>query len=56
VRGGTPLFRAPDLAIGAMYDVSPDGTRFALVTGNTRTNRLVVTLNALGGGRSPARR
>jgi serine/threonine-protein kinase len=56
VRGGAPLFRAPDLAIGSMYDVSPDGTRFALVTSNTRTNRLVVVLNALGGGRSPARR
>jgi hypothetical protein len=56
VRGRTLLFRAPDLAIGAMYDVSPDGTRFVLVTGNTRANRLVVVLNALGGGRSPARR
>jgi hypothetical protein len=40
-----------------MYDVSPDGTRFVLVTGNTRANRLVVALNALNalGGHSPVR-
>jgi hypothetical protein len=59
VRGRTLLFRAPYLGGGhANYDVSPDGTRFVLVTGNTRATRLVVVvnaLNALGGGPSPAR-
>ena len=56
VRSRTPLFRAPYVMLGqANYDVSADGTRFVLVTGNTPTNRLVVALNALGGGRSPGR-
>ncbi len=53
VRGRTPVFRAPYSVDN--YDVAADGTRFVLVTGNTRANRLVVALNALG-GRLPARR
>jgi serine/threonine-protein kinase len=49
VRGRTSLFRAPYVQHShPNYDVSPDGTRFVLVTGNTRGNRLVVALNVLG--------
>jgi hypothetical protein len=58
VRGRTPLFSVPYFhGWQPNYDVSPDGTRFVLVTGNLRANRLVVALNALdaSGGRSPAR-
>ena len=52
VRARIPLFRAPYVqGDHANYDVSPDGTRFVFVTGNTRANRLVVALNALGQGR-----
>ena len=48
VRARTFLFRAPYAEGGhANYDVSPDGTRFVLVTGNTHANRLVVAVNAL---------
>jgi hypothetical protein len=51
VRGRTPLFRAPYFAADlAMYDASPDGSRFVLVTGGARTGRLVVALDALGIG------
>jgi serine/threonine-protein kinase len=49
VRGQAPLFRAPYFEnIHAMYDVSPDGSRFVLVTGGARAGRLVVALDALG--------
>ena len=47
----TLVFRAPYVeAVLAMYDVSPDGTQFVVVIGETRTSRLVVALDALGGG------
>jgi Tol biopolymer transport system component len=49
VRGRTPLFEAPyPGGVTAMYDVSPDGTRFVLAVGHERSNRLVVALDALG--------
>ena len=50
----TPLFRAPygETHLG-MYDVSPDGKRFVVVTGVTSASRLVVSLNALGAGTAP---
>jgi Tol biopolymer transport system component len=47
VRGRTPLFRMARV-VAAGYDVSPDGTRFAFVTGGARASRLIVVLNALG--------
>jgi dipeptidyl aminopeptidase/acylaminoacyl peptidase len=48
VRDRTPLFHAPyPGGVIAMYDVSPDGTRFIIAEGYERANRLVVTLNAL---------
>jgi hypothetical protein len=48
VRARTPLFEAPyPGGITAMYDVSPDGRRFALSVGAERTARLVVVLDAL---------
>jgi len=51
VRDRTLLFRAPYFAnVHAMYDVSPDGTRFTLVTGGARAGRLVVALHVLGAG------
>ena len=48
VRNRTPLFRAPyvETYLG-MYDVSPDGKRFAVVTAEG-ASRLVISLNALG--------
>ena len=50
VRDRTPLFRAPYLAnINPNYDVSPDGTRFIVVTGRTPPNQLVIALHALDG-------
>jgi Tol biopolymer transport system component len=56
VGGRTLLFRAPYFGAGhANYDVSSDGTRFVLVTGNTRATRLVVAVNALNGSQLPAR-
>jgi serine/threonine-protein kinase len=49
VRDRTLLFRAPYFAgVHAMYDVSPDGTRFAIVASGARAGPLVVALNALG--------
>jgi serine/threonine-protein kinase len=49
VRERTPLFRAPyPGGVTPMYDVSPDGSRFVLVVGHRRANRLVVALDALG--------
>jgi serine/threonine-protein kinase len=51
VRGHMPLFRAPYVeAAHPNYDVSPDGTRFVVVTGRVRANRLVVALQTLGAG------
>jgi Tol biopolymer transport system component len=51
VRGRTPLFRAPYmLSEHPNYDASPDGTRFVVVTGRVRANRLVVALHALDAG------
>ena len=48
VGGRTPLFRAPYVQSShANYDVSPDGSRFVVVTGPGRANRLVVALHAL---------
>ena len=58
VRARTLLFRAPYFAAAhAMYDVSPDGTRFAIVTSGARAGPLVVAVNALGAaaGRSANR-
>ncbi|GLC23856.1 protein kinase domain-containing protein [Roseisolibacter agri] len=48
VRDRTPLFHAfyPG-GLLAMYDASPDGQRFIVVTGHQRANRLVVALDAL---------
>ena len=57
VGGRTPLFRAPYLeGVHANYDVSADGTRFVLVSGRRWSNRLIVVLNALGGGTREGRR
>jgi hypothetical protein len=50
VRGRTVLFRVPRVD-AAGFDVSPDGTRFVLVTGGPGANRLVVALDALGAER-----
>jgi Tol biopolymer transport system component len=51
VRRRTPLFRAPYAqSVSANYDASADGSRFVLVTGGEHTFRLVVTLDAVGGG------
>jgi WD40 repeat protein len=48
VAGRTPLFRAPYVqGSHANYDVSPDGSRFVVVTGPGRANRLVVALHAV---------
>jgi serine/threonine-protein kinase len=52
VRARKPLFRAPRVELSG-YDVSPDGTRFAFVSGGPRANRLVVVLDALGPDRPP---
>ena len=53
VRARTPLFESPFVEnILPNYDVSPDGTRFAVVLGETRASRLVVALDALGPRRS----
>jgi hypothetical protein len=57
VRGRTPLFRAPYfLRDETMYDVSPDGTRFILITGGPREGRLVVALDVLGSAPAAGRR
>jgi serine/threonine-protein kinase len=53
LRQTTPLFRAPYVTGDhPNYDVSPDGTRFVLVTGNTRANRLGVAVNVLSVGKN----
>jgi hypothetical protein len=44
------LFRAANADPRYGYDVSPDGTRFALILGSPRANRLIVVLDALGLG------
>jgi dipeptidyl aminopeptidase/acylaminoacyl peptidase len=50
IRGRAVLFRAPYFEnVHAMYDVSRDGSRFALVTGGARAGRLVVALHTLPG-------
>jgi hypothetical protein len=36
-----------------MYDVSPDRTRFAIVTGGAGAERLVVALDVLGADHRP---
>ena len=52
VRGRAALFRAPYAqSVLANYDVSPDGSRFVIVTGGEHPFRLVVTLDALGARR-----
>ncbi|MEJ7813269.1 MAG: hypothetical protein WKG32_22860, partial [Gemmatimonadaceae bacterium] len=57
VRARAPLFRAAYVrGPHPNYDVSPDGTRFVLVTGLTRANRLVVALHALDGAGHDDRR
>ena len=51
VRGRTPLFRAAYVQNAhPNYDVSSDGSRFVVVTGPARANRLVVALQALNAG------
>ena len=50
VQQRTPLFRSARVD-AAGYDVSPDGSRFVLVTGGPRANRLIVALDALETGR-----
>jgi hypothetical protein len=50
VRERSPLFRAPyPGGVLAMYDATPDGSRFALVAGQERANRFVVVLDAFAG-------
>jgi dipeptidyl aminopeptidase/acylaminoacyl peptidase len=53
-----PLFRAAYVeSEHPNYDASPDGTRFIVVTGRARSNRLVVALHALdAGGAGPGGR
>jgi hypothetical protein len=47
VRSRTPLFRAPYVeSTLPMYDVSPDGARFAIVMGEAQVSRLVVAQDA----------
>jgi serine/threonine-protein kinase len=53
VRGRTPLFRAS--VINKLYDVSPDGTQFVIVTGGARVTKLVIALDSVGAGRSHTR-
>jgi Tol biopolymer transport system component len=49
VRDRTPLFHVPYyVGAHAMYDVSPDGSRFVIVTSGAPPGPLVVALNALG--------
>jgi hypothetical protein len=49
VGGRSTLFRAPYLeGVHANYDVSPDGTRFAVVSGRRWSNRMIVVLRAAG--------
>ena len=44
----TPLFRAPYVETDpGMYDVSPNGKWFVVVTGETSASRLVVAVDAL---------
>jgi serine/threonine-protein kinase len=52
VTGRTPLFRAryPD-TLFPMYDVSPDGRQFVIAGGPDGADRLIVTVDALGGQR-----
>jgi serine/threonine-protein kinase len=46
VRSRSPLFRTAYIAgIHANYDVSPDGSRFAIVIGRPLSNQVVVTTN-----------
>ena len=48
VRERAVLFRAPYFEnVHAMYDVSPDGKQFVLVTGGARAGKIVVALDAL---------
>ena len=48
IRERKRLFRAPYFDnVHAMYDVTRDGNRFAMVTGGARTGRIVVALDAL---------
>jgi len=56
-RTRTLLFEVPRVG-DAGYDVSPDGTRFVIITGGPRADRLVVALDALGanGGSEKSRR
>jgi Tol biopolymer transport system component len=57
VRSRAVLLRAPYFEnVHAMYDVSHDGSRLALVTGGARAGRLVVALHALSRAPSPAAR
>lgn len=53
-RARTRLLRVPytEGAL-AMYDVSPDRTRFAIVTGGAGAERLVVALDVLGADHRP---
>ena len=49
-----PRFRAPYVEnVHANYDVSPDGSRFIIVTRDAKASRLVVALDVLGGSRTP---
>jgi hypothetical protein len=53
LRARSPLFRAAYLhGAHPNYDASPDGRRFVVVTGRARSNGIVVTVGALGGGRA----
>ena len=51
VRSRSTLFRFPAADPGSGYDVSPDGARFAIVTGAPRASQLVVAVHALDTGR-----
>ena len=48
VKRRDPVFRVPYVEnVLAMYDVAPDGSRFVVVTSESRAGRLVVALDAL---------
>ena len=55
VRSRTVLFRAPAADPTKGFDVSPDGSRFAIVMGAPHANRLIVALDALGDVRAAKR-
>jgi hypothetical protein len=51
VRNRSALFRSPGADPSKGYDVSPDGSRFAIVIGAPHANRLMIALHTLDAGR-----